>query len=175
MNKKMCYILLGTVFLLSCSSKGDATHLKSATKQQRTSKLAADSPSAKKEVEAAKVRQAARAKIEEERIARQTTLTISPSVYDFGKIPKRKPVSTIFTIKNTGKKPLIIRDASASCGCTVPVKPEKPILPGGEGKLKVIFTSEPDQVGQQVHKIVSIVGNFPGEVKKVAIMGQLEP
>ncbi|MGZ8549327.1 MAG: DUF1573 domain-containing protein, partial [Chitinophagaceae bacterium] len=40
-----------------------------------------------------------------------------------------------------GDKPIVVDNASASCGCTVPEKPEKPIAPGGTGKLKVQYNA----------------------------------
>jgi Protein of unknown function (DUF1573)/Prokaryotic membrane lipoprotein lipid attachment site len=46
-----------------------------------------------------------------------------------------------YRFKNTGTKPLIIQDVTASCGCTVPEKPEKPVLPGEEGLIKAKFDS----------------------------------
>ena len=43
--------------------------------------------------------------------------------------------------------PLVVTDANASCGCTVPEKPEKPILPGEMGFIKIVF----DIIGRIVH------------------------
>jgi len=57
--------------------------------------------------------------------------------HDFGKIKQGTPVIYFFEIKNTSDKPIVVENASASCGCTVPEKPEKPINPGATGKLKV--------------------------------------
>ena len=61
--------------------------------------------------------------------------------YDFGKIKQGVPVTYNFEIKNTSDKPVVIENASASCGCTVPEKPEKPIEPGTTTKLKVQFNA----------------------------------
>jgi len=52
-----------------------------------------------------------------------------------------------YRFKNTGTKPLVIVEATASCGCTVPQKPEKPILPGETGFIKVVFDSK-NRVGE---------------------------
>jgi len=40
--------------------------------------------------------------------------------YDFGKITEGEKVSYDFKFTNAGKSPLIISNATASCGCTVP-------------------------------------------------------
>lgn len=61
--------------------------------------------------------------------------------HDFGKIKQGVPVTYYFEIKNTSDKPIVIENASASCGCTVPEKPEKPINPGATGKVKVQFNA----------------------------------
>src|SRR5690606_6253683 len=44
--------------------------------------------------------------------------------HDFGKIKQNVPVTYYFEIKNTSDKPIVIENASASCGCTVPEKPQ---------------------------------------------------
>ena len=62
-------------------------------------------------------------------------------IHDFGKIKQGTPVTCFFEIINNGKQPLVVENASASCGCTVPEKPEKPINPGETGKLKVQYNA----------------------------------
>jgi len=61
--------------------------------------------------------------------------------HDFGKIKQGTPVIYFFEIKNTSDKPIVVENASASCGCTIPEKPEKPINPGATGKLKVQYSA----------------------------------
>lgn len=61
--------------------------------------------------------------------------------HDFGTIKEANgPVSCTFELTNTGDKPLLIIDATASCGCTRPEYPSKPIKPGKKGKIKVTFS-----------------------------------
>ena len=61
--------------------------------------------------------------------------------HDFGTIKEANgPVSCTFEFTNTGNKPLLIIDATASCGCTRPEYPTKPIKPGKKGKIKVTFS-----------------------------------
>lgn len=50
-----------------------------------------------------------------------------------------------FILKNTGDIPLLIKDISASCGCTVPEWDKKPIKPGEKTEIKVKVT--PDGTG----------------------------
>ena len=61
--------------------------------------------------------------------------------HDFGTIKEADgPVSCTFEFTNTGDKPLLIIDATASCGCTRPEFPTKPIKPGKKGKIKVTYS-----------------------------------
>jgi hypothetical protein len=87
--------------------------------------------------------------------------------HDFGRITQGEKVSYSFTFKNTGGTSLIISSASGSCGCTVPEFPKKPILPGEEEKINVVFSSE----GKSglVEKSVSIVTNCEPSTKIIYI------
>jgi hypothetical protein len=62
--------------------------------------------------------------------------------YAFGKVEKGKPVSVEFKFTNPGKKPLIIEDATAECGCTKPEFPKQPIMPGKTGVIKVTYDAK---------------------------------
>jgi hypothetical protein len=64
---------------------------------------------------------------------------VGGEVHDFGNLTDQKDGEYTFQFKNSGKTPLIITNASASCGCTVPEFPKQPILPGKTGQIKVTF------------------------------------
>ena len=67
--------------------------------------------------------------------------TFEVKSHDFGTIKEANgPVSCTFEFTNTGNKPLLIIDATASCGCTRPEYPTKPIKPGKKGKIKVTYS-----------------------------------
>jgi len=67
--------------------------------------------------------------------------TFKTRVHDFGTIKEANgPVSCTFEFTNTGTKPLLIIEATASCGCTRPEYPTKPIKPGKSGKVKVTYS-----------------------------------
>ena len=76
---------------------------------------------------------------------------------DFGKIVEGKNLNVSFRFKNTGSKPLVISNVSASCGCTVPEIPKKPFAPGETGVIKASFNST-GKVGTQ-SKQVSVYAN----------------
>ena len=72
---------------------------------------------------------------------KQAEATFEVKSHDFGTIKEEKgPVSCTFEFVNTGDKPLLIIDATASCGCTRPEYPSKPIKPGKKGKIKVTYS-----------------------------------
>jgi len=79
------------------------------------------------------------------------------SEHDFGIIEQGTPQETIFTFTNTGNAPLVITNATTSCGCTVPEYPKnKPIAPGESGDMLVKFNGS----GQnQVTKTITVVAN----------------
>ena len=86
-----------------------------------------------------------------------TTVGIIDSAYNFGKVVDGEMVEYSFRFKNTGKFPLVIHSATASCGCTVPTKPEKPVQPGEISFIKAVFNSA-GRVGD-VHKEIRVVSN----------------
>ena len=72
---------------------------------------------------------------------KQAEATFTAKSHDFGTIKEANgPVSCTFEFTNTGDKPLLIIDATASCGCTRPEFPTKPIKPGKKGKIKVTYS-----------------------------------
>jgi len=61
------------------------------------------------------------------------------STIDYGTIEKGDNGLRVFKFTNTGDSPLIVTKVKASCGCTVPKKPNKPILPGDSGEIEVKY------------------------------------
>lgn len=58
---------------------------------------------------------------------------------DLGEIEYRVPTTAEFTLTNTGKDPLLITYAKASCGCTNLKYDKEPIMPGKSSKLSVTY------------------------------------
>lgn len=84
-------------------------------------------------------------------------MSFDKSEHDFGTIDQGTPQETIFKFTNTGNAPLIITNATSSCGCTVPEYPKNtPIAPGETGELLVKFNGS----GQnQVTKTITVAAN----------------
>ncbi|MBI4645005.1 MAG: DUF1573 domain-containing protein [Bacteroidia bacterium] len=64
------------------------------------------------------------------------------TVYDFGNFPFDGDGSCSFLFKNTGIDPLVINNAKASCGCTVPNWPKQPILKGQQDTIHVKYNTK---------------------------------
>ncbi len=171
MKKTIFTLAAFSLLLVGC---GEENVKLNPANDNASSNLAAGSQSEEELRAAAEKRKEEQRKKEEEKLANQTTMEISPKEFDFGTIAKETPVSKTFTITNTGDKPLVINDAKASCGCTVPKKPEEPIAPGDSGELEVTFTSNKGQAGQNISKNVTVSANVPNGSQIVKIKAQVE-
>jgi Protein of unknown function (DUF1573) len=100
-----------------------------------------------------------------------TTVQAIDTAYDFGKVVDGEIVTYNYRFVNTGKKPLIVSNASASCGCTIPEKPERPIEPGDTGYIKVKFNSE-HRVGM-AHKTVTVSSNAEPAFPELLLKGEV--
>jgi len=105
-----------------------------------------------------------------------TTVQIIDTTYDFKSVKEGEIVEYNYRFKNIGNKPLVIQDAVASCGCTVPEKPDHAIAPGETGYIKVKFNS--DRRPGQAHKTITINSNarpeFPLLILKGEVIGKTE-
>jgi hypothetical protein len=88
-----------------------------------------------------------------------THIKFLEEVFDFGNVVYPSENQHTFKFKNTGDHPLVIESAKASCGCTIPNKPEEPIQPGEIGEIDVIFRPKEGQQGQKVTKRVTVKAN----------------
>lgn len=91
-----------------------------------------------------------------------------------GTIMEGERVRHSFKFTNTGKSDLIISDASAPCGCTIPSYSKEPIAPGGQGKIDVEFNSE-NRGGGRHEKSVSVTSNAIPKVKELRIVINVNP
>ena len=84
--------------------------------------------------------------------------------HDFGTIKDGDIVEHTFKFKNAGEAPLIISNAKATCGCTVPQWPKEPIPVGEEGEIIVRFNSR-NKPGNQNKTITVTANTFPSSNK----------
>lgn len=86
-----------------------------------------------------------------------TSVAFANMEHDFGRIKQDSENRYTFTFTNTGSEPLVISNATGSCGCTVPDYPKAPIPPGGTGEIKVEYKPG-KQEGNQA-KTVTVTAN----------------
>jgi len=94
-------------------------------------------------------------------------------VWEFGEINEGDVIDTVFTFKNIGTEALIISNAKAGCGCTVPQWPKEPIAPGESGTIAVKFNSK-GKPGQQ-NKPVTLTMNTTPNTMKLRLVGKVNP
>jgi len=146
---KKIYILsfLSLVFLASCkenaASKIKADNLVKA--EQRDAKMAVEVP----------------------------VMSFESTEYDFGTINENDIVETVFNFENTGVTDLIITNAHASCGCTIPEWPKHPIKPGEKAVIKVKFNSRGKKNKQ--NKTVTLTTNTKNGREFLKIKAQVIP
>lgn len=84
--------------------------------------------------------------------AGEAEIKFEKTSHNFGTFPESSPkVTCSFKFTNTGDNLLVIHQAIASCGCTVPQYPKEPIKPGESGEIVVTYNG---------------AGKFPGHFKK---------
>jgi hypothetical protein len=93
--------------------------------------------------------------------------------HDFGTITEGDVVTHTFAFTNEGEAPLIIKNARASCGCTVPKYPKTPIGPGEEGEILVQFNST-NKPGTQ-NKTVTLTANTNPPTSQLRIRSVVNP
>ena len=92
--------------------------------------------------------------------------------FNFGTIKEGDIIEHTFKFTNVGTEPLLIKKASASCGCTVPQYTKEAILPGGKGEIKVKFNSK-GKSGQQ-SPVITIVANTTPKQTRLSLRGVVE-
>ncbi|WP_373519780.1 DUF1573 domain-containing protein [Pricia sp.] len=90
---------------------------------------------------------------------------------DYGEIVQGADGVRAFEFMNTGDAPLIISKVSSSCGCTIPKKPEGPILPGKTGEIQVKYdTNRPGPI----RKAITVISNADTPTKVLKIKGEVK-
>ena len=83
---------------------------------------------------------------------KQAEIKFEKLSHNFGTFSETDPIVTcVFVYTNVGESPLIINQAVATCGCTVPEYTKTPVQPGEKGEIKITYNG---------------TGKFPGHFKK---------
>lgn len=93
--------------------------------------------------------------------------------HDFGTVNEGSIVETSYLVTNSGKTDLVITNAKASCGCTVPVWPREAIKPGKTGEVKVKFNTAGKPNRQQ--KTITLTTNTESGREVLILKGSVTP
>lgn len=102
-----------------------------------------------------------------------TTIALSESNFDFGKIKKGDKVEHVYEITNTGTNPLVISEVKPGCGCTAPDFTKEPILPGKKGKITLHFDST--NFDGAVNKYADVFANVEKAPIKLTFTANIQP
>ena len=100
----------------------------------------------------------------------QADIKFEETIIDYGEVEFESDGKRIFKFKNIGNAPLVFQRISSSCGCTIPKKPEKPVLPGESGEIQVNYDTKRTGVFQKAITVKSnaktpnIILRIKGEV-----------
>ena len=89
--------------------------------------------------------------------------------FDFKSVDEGPKITHEFIFTNKGKEALVLSNVKASCGCTTPVWPKEPILPGQEGKILVTYNTS-GRPGPFT-KTITITSNADEANKVITIRG----
>jgi hypothetical protein len=87
---------------------------------------------------------------------------------DYGTIEKGSNGVRVFEFTNTGNAPLIISSVKSTCGCTIPKKPDGPIMPGETGKIEVKYDT--NRVNP-IRKTITVMSNAETPTVALKIKG----
>lgn len=86
----------------------------------------------------------------------------SEKIFDFGEVKEGKIITHDFVFTNGGAKPLLLHDATSTCGCTIPEIDKTPISPGSESKIHVRFDTKGKE-GYQEKPVTVLTNGYPSK------------
>lgn len=95
---------------------------------------------------------------------KKAKIEFKTTTIDYGTIEKGADGVRVFEFTNTGEAPLIISNVKSTCGCTVPKRPEKPIMPGETGEIEVKYDT---RRVNPIRKTITVLSN--AETPSVAL------
>lgn len=95
---------------------------------------------------------------------------LNVETYDYGKIKQNVPAVATFVVTNIGTEPLLIDQATPSCGCTISDYTKTPIAPGKTGTIKATYNAA--ALGH-IDKTLTIKFAGTDDVKFVKLTGEV--
>lgn len=105
----------------------------------------------------------------------EADIKFEKNTHDFGTFSEDSAeVTCTFKFTNTGDGMLIIHQAIASCGCTVPQYSKEPIKPGESGEIVVTYNGAGRFPGH-FKKSITVRTNGKNEIVRLYITGDMTP
>lgn len=99
------------------------------------------------------------------------TMQLTASKHHFGRFPRNVIRTVVFPFVNSGKAPLLIMRATASCNCTTVSFTRTPVAPGQKGYVTVRYDGHTFSPGH-FRKTVDITTNGQPDLVRLFIEGE---
>ncbi len=103
------------------------------------------------------------------KVADAPAITFAEQTWDYGNIPVGIPATHVFEFTNSGSAPLLVSQATASCGCTTPEWTKEPVKPTKKGNVAVTYNAAREG---SFMKTVTVLSNT-GEPVYLTIKGNV--
>lgn len=90
--------------------------------------------------------------------------------HNFEMIPEGKSVTTLFKFSNTSESPLLIKEVTTSCGCTVPEWPKEIIESNENGEIKIVYDAK---YPGRFNKTITVFYNGKNSPQQLTIRGEV--
>ena len=105
---------------------------------------------------------------------KEARIVFDKTTQDLGTFSEDDPVvKCTFTFTNEGNAPLVIHQAIASCGCTVPTYTRMPVKPGESGQMEVTYNGNGKLPGR-FKKSITVRTNASEPMVKLYITGVMK-
>lgn len=111
--------------------------------------------------------------IKKEELEQITEIAFKRNFYTFGEIVEGDTIDFTFSFTNIGEHPLLISDATATCGCTYPSFSFLPIAPGEKGEITGMYVSTGKKGAQ--NPMVMVTSNTDPAINKLYLDGTVIP
>ena len=96
-------------------------------------------------------------------LAQSPHLVLNTDTHDFGKMEMGQQPTARFTVKNTGKTPLVLGALTAGCYCVGYKTPPAPIAPGQSAVVELLYSQR--QLGQVSDAVTITSNDVSGDAK----------
>lgn len=109
-------------------------------------------------------------------VRREAALCMDEPFHDFGDVQRRGgDLVHDFTIRNEGSAPLVITRVVTSCSCLKAVFSKRPLDPGAEGVIRIVYEPLKSEPGT-FHKVIQVYSNSAGGRQVITVQGNsLDP